>query len=1247
MESSQDARASADGGHARLPAASEGSRTREVLKYVLAWHGSLGALRLNVSRCLISLFDRNYQHVVAEATQSVSLNPDAQEDVQQLRLSGTAIPRGTKCPNELVIESPPAIRHENVLDQAFTSLAPVLVVGDLAEDDRFSDAFLRQNWPQARFYAGVPIRSKKGVRIGVYYVYDDLPRSALDFSDADQDFLRNMANIVWRHLESRAAIENITRGERMVRGLGSFVEGQATISSFTDQFKDAPGQEEGGLNQKQQGLQRDRHAIADLSPAEEKERFFDTRSADRRSALLETKSATTIPRTESPSNIEAQAHTIATTAFLPRPASVTMPDPHVLQLRQAFSRAANIIRESVEVEGALFLDASVGSFGGLVEDRGSRDSTDSNGWRSTTSSSNDDLQKDAPLPPTGEAVNYCDVFGYSTSGASSIDGAASFSKHTLVPERLLKALLRQYPAGKIFNFDSGGSLLSGTSDSDDAKPDSPPRQKPMTVPDARGKRRSNRPFSSLEGQAQALTTLFPGARSVVVIPLWDQIKERWFAGGFIWTSSDRIFTTEGELSYLRAYATTIMGEVHRLNALNSDQVKGDFLSSLSHELRSPLHGVIAAVDLLHGTTLDVFQGDALHIVETSGRTLLDTLDHLLDHSKVNTFMSSAKLTRRERRGSPPGSDHGQHLAGLGMISLTTETSVDVLVEEVVELSVAQLKEKEVGIHDDNRALGRLDSTAAAEAFGHDSKFPNQSRPGLVVYLDMDPFVQSWEFRTQPGALRRVVMNIFGNALKFTQAGFVWISLRQTVIPTRDRGQKSKVVITISDSGKGISEDFLRNDLFKPFMQEDQLAPGTGLGMSLVHSISKTLGGSLAITSQLGRGTTARITLPLLRSATSSKRDAYLTEQFGELRGLRICLRGFDRSYNRVVDKMPDQSSQVSELAVMEMLCRDWLGMLVIPFSAVPEDTPDVFLYSESAFNLLDDSFEPAMPSVIVCQSALTAHALTHSSRKSPLTEFISQPVGPRRLARSLLLGLYRWMEKAPAVASGSREHVSESGPSDAKLPIRGKTNEDRIQARESLDKLRTSLDKSEDGAVISSALSDAGSVGKTASESMSLQSMGESEAEMLPFRPGQTSTSDATGSAQSKGYKYLLVDDNDINLKILASFMKRLGCEYDTAVNGLEALQMYTSNPGLYPFILMDISMPLMDGLESTRKIRELERAEKIKAAMVIALTGLASANIQREAIASGMDMFLTKPVNLKSLQRILGGYKKPSTSQS
>lgn len=314
-----------------------------------------------------------------------------------------------------------------------------------------------------------------------------------------------------------------------------------------------------------------------------------------------------------------------------------------------------------------------------------------------------------------------------------------------------------------------------------------------------------------------------------------------------------------------------------------------------------------------------------------------------------------------------------------------------LLTGVATVSVAQLKEKDNQIHSDNKALGRLDSSAAAESFGHHPYFSESNRRGLVVYLDMDP-TTTWDFRTQPGALRRVVMNILGNALKFTPHGFVWITLRQVELKPRDGVQRSKVILTISDSGKGIAEDFLRNDLFKPFTQEDRLAPGTGLGMSLVHNISRTLGGSLAITSQLGRGTTARVALPLQRSATSTRRDHHLSEQFEQLRGLRICLRGFDRCYDRVVDKMSDTPSQVSEAAVMEMLCRDWLGMLVIPATAVHDEPPNLFLYSEVVFTGLGDhTDQSSSPAVIICQSALTAYAFTHSPRKSHLNEFISQP----------------------------------------------------------------------------------------------------------------------------------------------------------------------------------------------------------------------------------------------------------------
>jgi CheY-like chemotaxis protein len=155
----------------------------------------------------------------------------------------------------------------------------------------------------------------------------------------------------------------------------------------------------------------------------------------------------------------------------------------------------------------------------------------------------------------------------------------------------------------------------------------------------------------------------------------------------------------------------------------------------------------------------------------------------------------------------------------------------------------------------------------------------------------------------------------------------------------------------------------------------------------------------------------------------------------------------------------------------------------------------------------------------------------------------------------------------------------------------------------------------------------------------------------------------------------LLVDDNSINLQLLVMFMKKVSLPYASAADGLQALDKYkacaatacqqktkpiaqhsptslrhpqlSSPPPAAPaagspweaqftFVLMDISMPVMDGLESTRRIRAFERDNGLKKAVIIALTGLASAEAQRDALDAGVDFYLPKPVRFADLKRLL-----------
>ena len=157
---------------------------------------------------------------------------------------------------------------------------------------------------------------------------------------------------------------------------------------------------------------------------------------------------------------------------------------------------------------------------------------------------------------------------------------------------------------------------------------------------------------------------------------------------------------------------------------------------------------------------------------------------------------------------------------------------------------------------------------------------------------------------------------------------------------------------------------------------------------------------------------------------------------------------------------------------------------------------------------------------------------------------------------------------------------------------------------------------------------------------------------VLPFSSTITPPQSITPSspAPTEGSEYfnprvLLVDDNAINLKLLVVFAKRQQLRYCEAMNGIEAFEAYksealSSTPPTRPFdfILMDISMPIMDGLTSTRSIRKFEKEHDLPRSHIVALTGLASAQDQQDAQDAGVDMYLVKPVKFADVKRIFGG---------
>jgi len=1247
---------------------------------ILTALAQLCALRLEAACAYISFFETQSQHVVACASSTSSIFC-ATPDADLLDLCGKAFPRQSSISEHVLqlddimveVDAPQPYRGQHL---------PVSHIPDLTEHPQFSQHTFVVGKNAMQWYAAVPIKSPRGANIGVISVYDKKMRpDARVLPENAARALREASCAITQHMELQRASDSLRRNERMVRGLGSFVEGSAGMS-YSEKadnmasFEDTGA--EGSLNIRQQFLRR-RATDEELPTREFWKSTKAPESPTQNCYFAQRSRSLSIAGSPPPDN--SSAHPIVPSITGPPTGSIITvgseasdEDP-LSGAKMIFSKAANVIRESLEVEGVLFLDASIGSFGGMVSSddnvRSSRYATDKARYSSSSDSSADSLDERY----MEETQKMCNVFGFSTSGHSSIDSDLVSSFHTRVPERLLSTLLRRYPRGRIFHFGVDGTISSGESeeeklrntdvedfaaktDGQDQAPVSPARRKT-----------SSRPWSK-RNEGKSVLKIIPEARSAIFVPLWDANKERWYAGGLIWTRvPSRLFTREGELSYLQAFGTTIMSEIMRSDALTAEKAKSDVLGSLSHELRSPLHGVLAAVDLFRDETLSAFQADLLHSLESCSRTLLDVVNHLLDYTKVNTYLKESRDTRHNERNGRPGPTAKQPVSAVPR-SLSTVVHLDVLIEESVNsafaghafqmLSIAQTGSQTNSNDADVVAMRQLDVMDAMESFGHQGKntTDHASRLSKVqIFLQIDPRVQ-WAFCAQSGAIRRILLNLFGNSLKYTEHGFISVSMYQEIVQSKNKNPVTRLKLSVVDSGKGITPQFLQQKLFTPFAQEDRLAPGTGLGMSLVKQIVRTLSGSLTVESQVGVGTCVRVSIPLQNTSARPESDASFDAQRDALRGLRVSITGLSRpvDLHSKHHAIPGFTPPVP-LDTMKAICSDWLQMEVVDLGNT-DIRPDLILCGEEG--LLDvtkggSTSEKLTPTVVICSDAVTAHGFsirTEQAATKRIVEYVSQPVGPRKLARALEVALTRWIEFAKSAPSQIDEvNTGPLTPSATDLPrwasTQPKTAELKINTNldfshqngvtKPLEQIKEAPSGREEDSMIKQGASQASAV--EVCEVASTISPGQIQERGSSLR-SENGENGENGGVFSAPDTFLLVDDNKINLQILVSFMKKLQLPYRTASNGLEAYKRYAQEPWLYRCILMDLSMPIMDGLEACRRIREFERNYKLASTTVVALTGLASVETQRDAFASGMDMFYTKPVKLKDLSSAISEQK-------
>ena len=266
------------------------------------------------------------------------------------------------------------------------------------------------------------------------------------------------------------------------------------------------------------------------------------------------------------------------------------------------------------------------------------------------------------------------------------------------------------------------------------------------------------------------------------------------------------------------------------------------------------------------------------------------------------------------------------------------------------------------------------------------------------------------FTTQPGALRRIIMNLFGNSLKYTDKGLIIVSLTIQEMKGED-GKSSNdnlLEINIKDTGKGISSEYLRSNLFTPFSQEDTLATGVGLGLSIVKSIVNTMNGSIDFSSQVGQGTEVSVKIPLMRlpgTETAESTPSTVTSSGS----ISTCMQGLQADHCgkfAALYRGQDDSDVIlyhpERARVLYNYITQWYGLK----AASDADPVDIVIVDERDLSKLQYTKLDRCPTVVLCGASRPR--MGSRSHNPSAMEYVSKPFGPYKLAKAI----YTCLEKA-------------------------------------------------------------------------------------------------------------------------------------------------------------------------------------------------------------------------------------------